>query len=40
MAYTPVEIRHVKLKRSLFGYGRARVDHLLEEIAADRKSVV
>ena len=39
MAYTPVEIRHVKLKRSLFGYGRARVDHLLEEIAASFETV-
>ena len=29
MAYTPVEIRHVKLKRSLFGYGRARVLSLI-----------
>ena len=39
MAYTPVEIRHVKLKRSLFGYGQARVDHLLEEIAASFETV-
>ena len=33
MTYTPVEIRHVKLRRGLFGYHRAPVDRLLEEIA-------
>jgi cell division initiation protein len=33
MSYTPVEIRHVKLRRSLFGYRRKAVDHLLEEIS-------
>jgi cell division initiation protein len=33
MSYTPVEIRHVKLRRGLFGYNRAPVDRLLEEIA-------
>src|SRR3954469_17426362 len=33
MSYTPVEIRHVKLKRGLFGgYSRSQVDRLLEEI--------
>ena len=32
MALTPVEIRHVKLKRGLFGYRRAHVDRLLEEV--------
>jgi len=33
MSYTPVEIRHVKLRRGLFGYRRKAVDHLLEEIS-------
>jgi cell division initiation protein len=33
MALTPVEIRHVRLGRGLFGYGRAPVDTLLDEIA-------
>jgi cell division initiation protein len=33
MAYTPVEIRHVKLQRGLLGYSRAPVDRLLTEIA-------
>jgi len=33
MSYTPVEIRHVKPRRGLFGYNRAPVDRLLEEIA-------
>jgi cell division initiation protein len=32
MALTPVEIRHVKLKRALVGYDRAAVDRLLEEV--------
>jgi cell division initiation protein len=34
MSYTPVEIRHVKPRRGLFGYRREPVDRLLEEIAA------
>jgi cell division initiation protein len=33
MSYTPVEIRHVRVKRGLFGYRRRPVDGLLEEIA-------
>jgi cell division initiation protein len=33
MSYTPVEIRHVRLKRGLFGYRKQPVDRLLEEIA-------
>ena len=33
MQYTPVEIRHVKLKRGLFGYRRGAVDDVLEEVA-------
>ena len=33
MAYTPVEIRHVKLQRGLLGYRQAPVDRLMTEIA-------
>jgi cell division initiation protein len=33
MSYTPVEIRHVRMKRGLLGYRRGPVDRLLEEIA-------
>lgn len=33
MAYTPAEIRHLQLPRSLFGYRRAAVDRLLGEVA-------
>lgn len=33
MSYTPVEIRHVRLRRGLFGYRRSVVDELLEDIA-------
>jgi cell division initiation protein len=32
MALTPVEIRHVKLRRGLWGYRRSATDRLLEEI--------
>jgi cell division initiation protein len=32
MALTPVEIRHIKLGRSLFGYSRGVIDKLLEDI--------
>src|SRR5215212_5797501 len=32
MAITPVEIRHIKVTRSLFGYNRGLVDKLLEDI--------
>ena len=32
MSYTPVEIRHVKLRRGLFGYRRRGVDSLLDDI--------
>jgi cell division initiation protein len=39
MSYTPVEIRHVKLKRGLLGYGRKHVDHLLEEITESFETV-
>lgn len=33
MAYTPVEIRHVKLGKGLFGYKRDAADRMLTEIA-------
>lgn len=33
MTYSPVELRHVSLKRRLFGYRRAAVDALLEDVA-------
>ncbi len=32
MTITPVELHHIELKRGLFGYRRAPVDQLLEEI--------
>lgn len=39
MSYTPVEIRHVKLKRGLFGYRRTQVDRLLEDVTASFETV-
>jgi cell division initiation protein len=39
MSYTPVEIRHVKLRSGLFGYRREPVDRLLEEIAVSFEAV-
>lgn len=33
MAYTPVEVRHIRLKRTLFGYRRGTVERTLTEIA-------
>ena len=33
MPYTPVELRHVKIKRALFGYKRDETERLLEEVA-------
>lgn len=33
MALAPVEIRHVRLGRGLFGYSREETDRLLEDIA-------
>jgi cell division initiation protein len=39
MAYTPVEIRHVKLRRGLFGYRRSQVDRLLEEVTESFENV-
>ena len=39
MALTPVEIRHVKLKRTLLGYRREGVDGLLEEVTTSFQDV-
>ena len=33
MRYTPVELRHVKMGRSVFGYSRSDTDRLLEDVA-------
>jgi cell division initiation protein len=32
MAYTPVELRHVRFKRWLFGYRRTPVDRTIDEV--------
>src|SRR5437660_11044021 len=39
MALTPVEIRHVRLGRRIFGYGRTATDALLDEIATSVEDV-
>lgn len=39
MSYTPVEIRHVKLRRGILGYRRPQVDRLLEEVAESFENV-
>jgi len=39
MSYSPVEIRHVRFRRSLFGYRRAAVDNTLAEIASSYEGV-
>ena len=39
MALTPVEIRHIKLSRSLFGYSRGVIDELLEDIVESFEQV-
>jgi cell division initiation protein len=39
MSLTPVEIRHVKLGRSLFGYGRKETDRLLADIVTSFEQV-
>ena len=39
MSYTPVEIRHVKLRRGLLGYRRAPVDRLLEDVTTSFEDV-
>ncbi len=33
MSYTPVELRHVRVGRSVFGYNRAMVEEMIEEVA-------
>jgi cell division initiation protein len=39
MALTPVEIRHVRLGRRIFGYRRTATDSLLEEVATSFEDV-
>jgi cell division initiation protein len=39
MALTPVEIRHIRLGRGIFGYRRAATDRLLEEVAESFEDV-
>jgi cell division initiation protein len=39
MSYTPVEIRHVRLKRGLFGYRKSQVDDLLQEVVESFETV-
>ncbi|HEV2592535.1 MAG TPA: DivIVA domain-containing protein [Gaiellaceae bacterium] len=39
MPYTPVELRHVKMGRALFGYKRAEAERLLEDIAESFEDV-
>src|SRR6266496_1845515 len=39
MALTPVEIRHIRLSRSLFGYSRSVIDKLLEDIVESFEQV-
>ena len=39
MRYTPVELRHVRLRRGLFGYRRSRVDELLAEVTESFEEV-
>lgn len=39
MGLSPVEIKHIRLERSLFGYKRTFVEHTLEEIAESYEDV-
>jgi cell division initiation protein len=39
MHYTPVELRHVRVKRALFGYKRDAVQDLLNELADSFETV-
>jgi cell division initiation protein len=39
MSYTPVELRHVRVKRSLLGYKRDAVESLLAELADNFETV-
>jgi cell division initiation protein len=39
MTYSPVELRHVSLKRRLLGYDRAAVDAMLDDVADSYEQV-
>jgi cell division initiation protein len=39
MAFTPVEIRHIRFKRALFGYQRSPIDRTIEEVADSFETV-
>ena len=39
MALTPVEIKHIQLERSLFGYRRSFVDQVLDDVAESFEDV-
>src|SRR5947207_2259471 len=39
MSFTPVEIRHVHLRRGLLGYGKAGVDRILAEVTESFETV-
>lgn len=39
MAYSPVEIRHVRLRRGVLGYNREAVDRLLDEVVESFETV-
>ena len=39
MTYSPVELRHVSLKRRLLGYDRAAVDAMLDDVASSYEQV-
>jgi cell division initiation protein len=39
MPLTPVEIRHVSLRRGVFGYSRASVDGLVDEVVSSFEEV-
>jgi cell division initiation protein len=39
MAYAPVELRHVPLRRRLFGYQRSMVDRVLDDVATSYEAV-
>lgn len=39
MAYAPVELRHVPLRRRLFGYQRSMVDRVLDDAATSYEAV-
>ena len=39
MALTPVEIKHIRLERSFFGYKRSFVDQVLEDVASSFEDV-